>query len=253
MSRNSSIIALSVTTSLITSALTFVALQIWLVPHLKKEKTEVKPPEAPVPVEVPRVIGLRPDDAKIILKEKNLLLSLSRTSAHPTVAAGLIHTQTPLAGSLLPQGQAVVVEVSSGPPPATVPLVVGRNVNQAKAELEKLGLAVSIKTREDRNAPADTVLSQSIDQGQPIASGTGIELVVATAASTVKVPDYKGKIFSKTAMTEELAKLGLQLGKVRSMDIADKPNGYIYKTQPEGGADVAPGTAVDFQIQYADE
>jgi len=253
MSRNSSIIALSVTTSLITSALTFVVLQIWLVPHLKTGKTEARPPESPAPVEVPRVVGLRPDDAKIILREKNLLLSLSKTTAHPTVAAGLIHTQTPLAGSLLPAGQAVVVEVSSGPPPSIIPLVVGRNVNQVKAELEKMGLTVSVKTREDRSAPPDTVLSQSIDQGQAVSAGMVIELVVAAAAAVVKVPDYKGKIFSKKAISEELAKLGLQLGAVQSVDVADRPNGYIYKTQPQGGEEVAPGTAVDFQIQYAEE
>lgn len=253
MSRNSSIIALSVTTSLITSALTFVALQIWLVPHLKTTKNEVKPTENPVPVEVPRVVGLRPDDAKIILKEKKLLLSLSKTTAHSTVEAGLIHTQTPLAGSLLPPGQTVVVEVSSGPPPSAVPLVVGRHVNQARAELERLGLVVSVTTREDRSAPSDTVLSQSIDQGKTITPGQSIELVVAVATSLVKVPDYKGKMFSKTTMTEELSKLGLQVGKVKTMDVADKPNGYIYKTQPEGGAEVAPGTALDFHIQYAEE
>jgi len=253
MSRTSSVIALSVTTSLITSALTFVALQIWLVPHLKSSGPEPKVAEAPAPVEVPRLLGLRPDDAKIILKEKNLLLSLAKTTPHPTVAAGLIHTQVPLAGSLIVTGQSVVVEVSSGPPPAAVPLVVGKSVTVGRAELEKLGLVVQVKPREDRNATPDTILSQNIEPGQTATAGVAIELVVAQAAATPTVPDYKGKQFNKKDLTEELEKLGLKLGKVSYVDVSDARNGYIYGTKPEGGKQVDPGTAIDFRVQYVDE
>jgi beta-lactam-binding protein with PASTA domain len=234
MSRNSSVIALSVTVSLITSALTFVALQIWLVPHLKTGKTEVKP-EAPAPVEVPRLLGLRPDDAKIILKEKNLLLSLAKTAPHPTVAVGLIHTQAPLAGSMIVSGQSIVVEVSAGPPPAAVPLVVGKNVAAGRSELEKLGLVVQVKPREDKNATPDQILSQNIEPGQAVTAGATIELVVAQAASASVVPDYKGRNFNKKDITEELEKLGLKLGKVRYVDVSDQRNGYIYNTTPEDG------------------
>ncbi|MBU1244907.1 PASTA domain-containing protein [Myxococcota bacterium] len=252
MSRTSSVIALSVTTSLITSALTFVALQILLVPHLKTQKPEARP-ETPAAVEVPRLLGLRPDDAKIILKEKNLLLSLSKTTPHPTVAAGLIHMQMPLAGSMIVSGQSVVVEVSAGPPPAAVPLVVGKNVAVGRAELEKLGLIVQIKPREDKNAAPDQILSQNIEPGQNVTAGAAIELVVAQAAATPSLPDYKGKYFNKKDLTDELEKLGLKLGKVRYMDISDQRNGYIYGTNPEGGTQVAPGTAIDFRVQYLEE
>ena len=252
MSRNASVIALSVATSLITSALTFVGLQLWLVPHLKTGKNEATQ-ETPSAVEVPRLLGLRPDDAKIILKEKNLLLSLARTTPHPTVVAGLIHTQMPLAGSMIVSGQSVVVEVSSGPPPAAVPLVVGKNAAMGRQELEKLGLVVQIKPREDKNAPPDQILSQSIEPGQNVTSGATIELVVSQAVSQATLPDYKGKSFNKKAITEELEKLGLTLGKVRYMDVSDRPNGYIYATVPEGGTVVAPGTAVDFRVQYIDD
>jgi len=252
MSRNSSVIALSVTTSLITSALTFVALQIWLVPHMKTGKP-VAAPEAPSAVEVPRLLGLRPDDAKIILKEKNLLLSLSKTTPHATVAAGLIHSQMPLAGSMIVPGQSIVVEVSAGPPPAAVPLVVGKNVTAGRAELEKLGLVVQVKPREDKNAVADQILSQNIEPGQAVTSGATIELVVAAAATELVLPDYKGKNFSKKTITEELEKLGLKLGKVRYVDVSDASNGHIYGTTPEGGKPVAPGTAIDFRVQYLEE
>lgn len=253
MSRTSSVIALSVTTSLITSALTFVALQILLVPHLKPSRPEAKVSEAPGPVEVPRVLGLRPDDAKIILKEKNLLLSLSKTTPHPSVAAGLIHAQTPLAGSMIDVGQPIVVEVSSGPPPAAVPLVVGKNAAAARAELEKIGLVVQVKPREDRNATPDTILSQGIEPGQTATPGAAIELVVAQAPATPTVPDYKGKNFNKKEVTEELEKLGLKLGRVRYVDVSDQRNGYIYGTTPEGGKQVDPGSAVDFRVQYIED
>ena len=252
MSRNSSIIALSVTTSLITSALTFVALQILLVPHMRTNKPAAAP-EAPAAVEVPRLLGLRPDDAKIILKEKNLLLSLARTTPHATVAAGLIHSQMPLAGSMIVPGQSIVVEVSAGPPPAAVPLVVGKNVAAGRAELEKLGLVVQVKPREDKNAAPDQILSQNIEPGQAVTAGAVIELVVSSAATELVVPDYKGKNFSKKTITEELEKLGLTLGRVNFVDVSDARNGFIYGTTPEGGKPVKPGTAIDFRVQYLEE
>ncbi len=253
MSRTSSVIALSITTSLITSSLTFLALQLWMVPKMGSSRKTVEEPPKPAAVEVPKVTGLRPDDAKIILRERDLLLTLAKTNAHPTVAAGLIHTQMPLAGSLIVPGESVVVEVSSGPPPAAVPLVVGRNINAGRMELEKLGLTVSVKTREDKSSAADQILSQSIEPGLPAPAGGTIELVVAVAPVALAVPDYRGKYFRRKEIAEELEKLGLTVGRVRYTDRSDRPNGFIYSTSPEAGTQVQSGTAVDFTVQAAED
>ncbi|MBN2725658.1 MAG: PASTA domain-containing protein [Deltaproteobacteria bacterium] len=248
MSRTSSTVAISITTSLITSAVMFLALQFWLVPLLEKgKKTEEKT------TEVPKIIGLSPDQAQTILKEKGLLLNLSKKSSHPTILAGLIHHQDPLPKSILKKGTAVSVEVSNGPPKISVPLVVGKNLTEAQSVIIKLGLAVNVTYREDSESKANQILSQDPPPGREVEKSTQMKLVVSKKKSEVEIPAYRGKIYSKKKMTEELEKLGLKLGKVNSMDTSDRPNGYIYSTKPKKGEKVAPGTEVNFNIQYSDD
>lgn len=249
MSRTSNTIAVSVTTSIITSSIIFLVLQFWLVPYLEKSKK----PAAPATTEVPKVIGLSPDQAQTILKEKGLLLSLSKKSPHALILPGLIHSQDPLPQSILKKGATVSVEVSSGPPKIIVPMVVGKNLTEAQAVITRLGLTINVTYREDKDSKSEQILSQDPPPGKEVEKSTQIKLVVAKKKSEIEVPEFKGKVLVKKKMEEELTKLGLKLGKVKSMDTADRPNGYIYSTKPKGGEKVAPGTAIDFTVQFSDD
>ena len=249
MSRASSTVAISIATSLITSSLMFLGLQFWLVPHLKKE-----PPKQEKPVEVPKVIGLRPDHAKIILKNKGLLLTVSKRTPHKTIKEGLIHGQVPLPGSLMKRGETVKVETSAGIPKIAVPLVVGKSLTEGEALLKGKGLNVAVTHREDAASKPGQILSQNPPPGKQIIKDSIVNLVVAKGSGMVEVPDFsKQRLRNKKKFAEELKKLNLELGKVRYVDSSDSPNGYIYSTKPKKGEKVKPGTKIDFVVQYADD
>lgn len=249
MSRASSTVAISIATSLITSSLMFLGLQFWLVPHLKQGENK-----KPKPVEVPKVLGLRPEDAKIILKNKGLLLTVYKKSPDKTVKAGLIHAQIPLPGSLLKKGQTVKVETSSGIPKIVVPLVVGKPLAVGQSILKTAGLNVAVTQREDAASKPGQILSQNPPPGKKIIKDSVVNLVVAKGPSMVEVPNFRGKrIRSKKKWAEELKKLNLELGKVHYTDSSDRPNGYIYSHKPKKGEKVKVGTKIDFVAQYTND
>jgi eukaryotic-like serine/threonine-protein kinase len=248
MSRASSTIAISIATSLITSSLMFLGLQFWLVPQLKQGKKKT------TTVEVPKIVGLRTDDAKIILENKGLLLTVSKTSPHPTIKAGLIHSQIPLAGSLLKKDQTVSVETSSGIPMIPITLVVGKTLIEGRQLISSKGLLVVVKYREDSVSKPGQILSQDPPPGKGVLKGSVVNLVVAKASGLIEVPDFKKvRLRSKKKMAKELKLLKLELGKVRFTDQSDRSNGYIYSHKPKKGEKVPAGTKIDFVVQYAED
>src|SRR5260370_38190155 len=80
------------------------------------------PPEPPAIVEVPSVIGLRPDQARGLLESRGLLLLLDQEREDARVEPGKICQQTPLEGSRTQPGEAVdpsivrAVETVAGAP-----------------------------------------------------------------------------------------------------------------------------------------
>jgi eukaryotic-like serine/threonine-protein kinase len=249
MSKASSTIAISFATSLITSSIIFIGLQFFLVPKLKKEPKK----KVDVTVEVPKVIGILPEDAKGRLKLKGLLLSVSNKSPHAKIAKGLIHTQQPFAGSVLKKGSTVTVIISSGIPKVKIPLVVGKIFTTENAALLKLGFKVSATYREDSTAKPGQILSQNPAPGKEVSPGSSISMVVAKASSMVELPKWKGKVMNKKKLKKEVEALGLVLGKVRYRDSSDVRNNYIYKMNPKGGEKVKPGSKVDFTLHYTED
>ncbi len=245
-SRVGTTIAVSFATSLVTSAAVFAVLQLVVAPKLNRPKT-------PGTTQVPNVIGLKPSDATTILQQKHLLLKVVERSPNPKVRAGLIHSQEPLAGSVVRSGEYVLVKVSTGIPREKVPQVVGMTFQAAKTALEAKGFKVSGRGVERQDVPAHQVLSQKPAAGQNVVKGSVVELTFANPPSLVEIPKFKGQYFKRKKIEEELTKLGLKLGRVRRVDRADTGEGYIYSTKPDSGEKVAPGTEVNFVIQHYED
>src|SRR6478609_870465 len=65
-------------------------------------------------VEVPSISGLSIEQARDLLRARDLLLTLEAQRPDPAIPAGRIVAQTPMAGSRTPRGLAVQAFVSSG-------------------------------------------------------------------------------------------------------------------------------------------
>jgi len=139
---------------------------------------EVCPLHSPKEVPVPRVVGLAVQRAVEVLAAARFLTDqvLDRSSLQPT---GTVVSQRPPAGSLLHEGQTVVLAVSTGENRATVPDVRGLSLEQALAKLSAAGLR-GTSTYVTDPAPAGVVLTQDPTPGKIVARGSLVTLTVSS-------------------------------------------------------------------------
>lgn len=117
-------------TSLITTVVVFFALQALdarsLLPKFGAKASMV---------DVPSLAGMRPEQAREVLKARELWLAISAERDDPQVPVGSIAAQTPQPGTLLPHGSTVTAVVSRGTHQAVVPSVVGLAADKAPSQI----------------------------------------------------------------------------------------------------------------------
>ncbi|MEH3077996.1 MAG: Stk1 family PASTA domain-containing Ser/Thr kinase [Quadrisphaera sp.] len=127
----------------------------------------------------------------------------------------------------------------------TVPVVVGETQQSAEAKLTGLGLVVGASTQKTDSSPAGTVIDSDPEAGQRVDPKSSVALVVSTGPAAVQVPDVTGRTESQAK--QDLEAEGLIEGTVSPQD-SPLPQGTVMKSDPEAGAQVQPGTAVNLVI-----
>lgn len=91
---------------------------------------------------------------------------------------------------------------------STIPDLLGKNFEVKKQQLEADGwLYLEPVYEYSDEYKAGLIIGQSIDPGEPFASGITIEVTVSKGPSSIKLPDYHGKTLRE--YEQELEKLGL--------------------------------------------
>ncbi|MFC8192766.1 Stk1 family PASTA domain-containing Ser/Thr kinase [Cellulomonas sp. NPDC057328] len=131
--------------------------------------------DGPAPVTVTSVVGISLEDATEQLARD--ALGVEPTEAFSdTVPAGQVIEQEPRAGATARRGDTVGVTVSKGPETVAMPDLTGKQFDQAKKDLEALGLTA---TRENvLGGIFGTVRQQSVPSGEQVRKGTAVVLTV---------------------------------------------------------------------------
>ncbi|MFS0705452.1 Stk1 family PASTA domain-containing Ser/Thr kinase [Cellulomonas sp. 179-A 9B4 NHS] len=131
--------------------------------------------DGPAPVTVTSVVGISLEDATEQLARD--ALGVEPTEAFSdTVPAGQVVEQEPRAGATARRGDTVSVTVSKGPETVAMPDLTGKQFDQAKKDLEALGLTA---TRENvLGGIFGTVRQQSVPAGEQVRKGTAVVLTV---------------------------------------------------------------------------
>jgi serine/threonine-protein kinase len=154
---------------------------------------------------VPDVTGMTYDRANEELAKADLL---SRRVDQPDadVAAGNVISTDPQSGTSVTPNQEVRVYVSLGQQMATMPVVVGSSQDAATTALKAAGLALgTITPKNDQNLIAGIVISADQTAGSQVATGTAVNLVVASGRVTIN--DVTG--YTVDAAKRQLQDLGL--------------------------------------------
>lgn len=126
---------------------------------------------------VPKVTGLKYEEAETALTEQSLLIEKIEETSEK-VEAGYVIKQDPAQGTELNSGDTVKVYVSTGVKQITMEYVVGKSEKDAKSQLTKLGFEVDVIYEEDTTKDDGIVLKQSIDTGSQVKDGSKVTLTI---------------------------------------------------------------------------
>ncbi len=183
----------------------------------------------PETVKVPDMKGLRLNEAKSRLKAEGLAPGLLTRAFSYEVSRGHVISTDPAAGTERRSGSAIALTLSRGAP-VEVPEVTGASVEDARAELEGVGLKVKIAPeRVHSELGRGQVAQQSPGTGEQTGWGGTVTLTVSKGPEMVEVPDVVGdsvddarrKLEAADFVVEESrGLLGLFGDKVRKQSVA---------------------------------
>ncbi|WP_282945014.1 Stk1 family PASTA domain-containing Ser/Thr kinase [Cellulomonas endometrii] len=108
--------------------------------------------------------------------------------------------QAPLAdGAKVKRGSTVYLTISDGPQPVTIVSVTGASFDEAKAQLESLGLAVNPQEAFSDTVPAGDVIAQDPAGGTQGHRTDTVTLTVSKGPETVPMPNLTGKQYDEAA------------------------------------------------------
>jgi serine/threonine-protein kinase len=142
-------------------------------------------------------------------------------------------------------GQAI--SNKDAPQAFALPNVKGKTYDDAKAQLEALGLVV-LKDPKQSDAPADTVLSQDPENGTLVKAGDTITLRVAVPIPKVAVPDVSSGCPTVDEAQSKLQAAGLQLGTQLQGTSDTCDVGEVIGQDPAVGTKLKPGSFVSVTV-----
>lgn len=165
------------------------------------------------------------------------------------VPAGIVISQSPLAGSQLKVGsgksRTLILTVSLGTEEKTVPDVLGQDARGAAALLRDHGFAVAEVQASGGKEGEVIGISPSVGTALPIGSTVTLTVSQGTPALTVTVPNLTG--LSRSSALLELFRCGLTVGEVVE-EASDAPVGTVIRQSPTAGSLVAPNTKIKITV-----
>ena len=132
-------------------------------------------------VEVPSINGVSVEQARDLLRARDLLLTLQAERPDPAIPAGKIAGQVPLAGSRTPRGAAIQAFVSTGASAVAIPTLAGARPDDAVEQLRNRKLSPGHRREEaSETVAAGLVIGTDPPAGRSVSPDAEVTLIVST-------------------------------------------------------------------------
>jgi eukaryotic-like serine/threonine-protein kinase len=197
---------------------------------------------APEQVAVPDgLVGMTEEEARQAIEAAGLEVGDVTQEESEDAEPGEVLETAPASGEQVPVGSAVNLVVAQEPDTATVPSVIGRSRDDARAAIEAAGLALgNVETRAS-DQPEDIVLETNPAGGTEVERGSSVNIVVSSGAATVQVPDVMGQDAADAEAT--LLQQGFEVIRQSQETCEENPDTVMGQT-PEPGTEVEEGSRV---------
>jgi beta-lactam-binding protein with PASTA domain len=218
---------------------------VWIAVPLKLKPDPPKPDPprpAPVTIVVPRLEGRDQMAATRMLEAVGLRIGeVERrpSDGPPDTVVG----QSPVAGTPVQPGAPVQIWLAV-PPPATVPLLRGRDRAGAAEALTSARLVLGEIGERPSDAPSGTVVGQSPSAGTVVKPGMSVQVWLAVPMS-IDVPVLVGRREADAAAL--LRDRRLRVGEIRFRESIE-PRGVVLDQAPQAGRRVDADSTVDLWV-----
>lgn len=195
------------------------------------------------------LVGMQQADAEAALTAAGLAAEYHDGVWDDAVPLGQVMTTTDAegtaiaAGASLKRGSPVYLTVSRGPEPVTIVNVVGATLDQARGQLEGMGLVVTPQEAFSDDVPAGAVISQDPPAGTEGHRTDTVTLQVSLGPELFEVPSVFGNSFEDAKATLEA--LGFT---VKREDVFAAPTGRVLSQSVGAGEKVRRGTPITLRV-----
>ncbi|MFC0624355.1 Stk1 family PASTA domain-containing Ser/Thr kinase [Kribbella deserti] len=192
---------------------------------------------------VPKLTGLSQEAASQAIENTNLRLGKISTVYNENVPAGVVFGQYPKVNTSVKRDALVLLTVSKGKRPITVPDQTGKRQIQAKTALRRLGFTVKIDLAFSEKVPEGRVISQDPRTGIRYTRDT-IKLLVSKGPALREVPNVRSKNVedAKRILTAAGFKVEIRRGPF------DLHLNLVAAQNPTAGTMAKPGSTVTITI-----
>lgn len=194
-------------------------------------------------VQVPNLVGLTIQAATTVLEQDGLKLG-TQNNAHSDKPIGQIIQQDPVAAATAAKGTSVNVTISAGVDTVAVPQLIGLvSKDDAKRQLEQVGLVLGPVTTVSSGQPAGYVVGSDPVAGQDVPVGSTV--AISISSGLIDVPDVVGK--SVNDAQAALQKAGFLTNIVNQQSSAAAPDTVLAQS-PRGGSSAPPKSLVTLTV-----
>jgi serine/threonine-protein kinase len=191
------------------------------------------------------LVGMTEEQARAALTDAGLTVGTVEGREDDDAEPGEVLETDPQSGQEVPVGSAVNLVVAQAPQTTTVPSVLGRSQDDARAAIEAAGLVLGDVRRQASDQPEDTVLATDPAGGTEVGPGSTVHITISTGPTKTPVPNLVGQDRAAAEQALQAAGLGVDVG---MQDTCDVPENEVMDQSPDPGAEVDPGTTVQITV-----
>ncbi|NYI39987.1 Stk1 family PASTA domain-containing Ser/Thr kinase [Demequina lutea] len=199
----------------------------------------------PDTVTIPDVKGLTQADAITALEAAGVKVSDVQTEHDPTIVKDRATRTDPASTQSVARDSSVTLYVSDGL--VDLPELRTQTSTEAQQTLIKLGLVADLQNVATDQQDPNTVYDMTPKPG-PVPQGSTVTLQIATAPTTVAVPDVVGKTQANATSILQAAGLNVTVTKEFSTAVPPVPIGNVISQNPSAGIQVALNTTVTLTV-----
>lgn len=205
------------------------------------------------PFAMPDVVSLSLEDGSGQLTEAGLLVDPVREE-NPAFPEGAIVRTDPVAGAEVQKGQKVVVYYNPSSVPFSLPDVSGLTVEQAQAELSKVGITIDpvIATEESADFDEGQIIRTDPPAGSQVQNGDVIRVVLSGGPNDVSVPTVTGLLQDSAKQLLEREEFGFIVSVVEEKS-ATIAAGTAIRTDPAANQVVKKGSPIILYVSSGPE